>query len=393
MSTAMSQHTAMSVRAAQVEPFHVMAILARARELEAQGCNIIHLEVGESDFSTLPAILDAGGQALAAGLTHYTPASGLPALRRAIAAWYQCRFACEVSPERVIVTPGASGALQLALLLLHDAGDSVLLPDPGYPCNANIARLLSIDVRAVPVGADSGFQLSAEHIAANWQASTRSAMVASPSNPAGTRIGRPVMQGLLEAVAARGGRLIVDEIYQGLVYGAADETALSLSDQCFVINSFSKYFGMTGWRLGWMVVPEGYAEAAGRMAQNLFLAPSTVAQHAALVALQTDIGIELDARRDIFRQRRDFLLPRLEALGFSVPCRPDGAFYVYADCSAFTDDSEAWCHALLETAGVAITPGRDFGRHRAEKYCRFAYTRPREQLEQACERIAAFIAA
>ncbi|HHO59411.1 MAG TPA: pyridoxal phosphate-dependent aminotransferase [Thiotrichales bacterium] len=382
-----------SQRSGELAPFHVMAILDRARQLEAQGRSIIHLEVGEPDFATPASISAAGIGALNAAKTHYTAASGLPELRQAVADYYRRRFNLAIDAKRIIITPGASGALQLALLSLLDVGQRVLLSDPGYPCNRNIAQLLGIKVDAAPVSADTRYQLDAAAVAQYWQADTRAAMVATPSNPTGTIIPGTQLAGLLDAVKDRGGHLIVDEIYQGLVYDVADSTVLSLSDECFVINSFSKYFGMTGWRLGWMVVPEAFSKPIDRISQNIFLAPSTIAQHAALVALQAETEKVLQQRRDEFKCRRDFLLPALTAMGFKVPVRPEGAFYIYAQCDAFTDNSFDWSGELLEQQGVAITPGVDFGDYDAHRYCRFAYTRPVEVLAQAVERIGRFIGA
>ncbi len=308
----------LSRRAAQLKPFHVMAIPARAKQLEAQGRSIIHLEVGEPDFATAPAIIDAGIAALNAKKTHYTSATGLAELRQAVAGYYQRKFKLLIDAKRIIITPGASGALQLALLALLDAGESVLLTDPGYPCNSNIAQILASDIISVAVTADSDYQLTAEHIEQYWRSSTRVAMVASPSNPTGTLIRSKQLQQLIEAVGRKKGRLIIDEIYQGLVYDTEDSTALSLSDDCFVINSFSKYFGMTGWRPGWMVVPEAYVDAIDRISQNIFLSASTIAQYAALVALEPETEVVLQQRRDEFKCRRDYLLPELVSLGFKV---------------------------------------------------------------------------
>lgn len=378
-------------RAQTIPPFHVMDLLARARQLESEGKSIIHLEVGEPDFATARPIVDAGIQALRELKTHYTAALGLPNLRQAIADHYHRKFDLTIDSRRVVVTPGASGALQLALSVLTEAGDSVLLSDPGYPCNRNIARVLGIDTIDVPVTADNQYQLDASHIAQHWSKNTRAAMVASPSNPTGTMIERESMQALNKAVLEAGGHLIVDEIYQGLVYELDEYTALSLSDDIFVINSFSKYFGMTGWRLGWMVVPEEYVDMVDRVAQNIFLAPPTISQHAALVAFEPETDEILQRRVAMFKERRDYLLPVLSEMGFKVTTQPQGAFYVYADCSAITDDSFQWTKDLLEKEGVAVTPGIDFGEFEANTHVRFAYTRSVDELKRAMCRIARFI--
>ena len=380
-----------SQRAEQLSPFHVMDILARAKTLSQQGRLIHHMEVGEPDFATAQCIIDAGIDALKQHKTHYTPALGLPELRQAIADYYLRKFSITINPVRIVVTPGASGALQLALSCLLDVGDNVLLADPGYPCNRNIAQVLGIEPVSIPVSAESQYQLTDELIRQHWNDKTRAVMVASPSNPTGTLLAPQQLRALSKEVGKQGGRLIVDEIYQGLVYGMQDYTALQHSDECFVINSFSKYFGMTGWRLGWMVVPEHYVDAIDRIAQNIFLAPPTMSQYAALTALGADTQIELDQRRDEFKRRRDFLVPALQQLGFDIEVKPQGAFYIYANCEAFTDNSFDWVQRLLEEQGVALTPGVDFGDYKAQKHVRFAYTQSVEQLALAVDKIAVFI--
>ena len=386
-----TKHKKISTRAQQIRPFYVMDLLARAKQLEAEGHPVLHLEVGEPDFSTPKPVIDAGIKALSQAKTHYTAAPGLPELRQAIADHYQRKFNLNIDPGRIIVTPGASGALQLALSLLVDSGDSVLLTDPGYPCNRNMVRLLGAETTAVPVDAATQFQMHANHIDEYWNERTVAAMIASPSNPTGTRIPDSELKLLIEAIDKVNGSLIVDEIYQGLVYADSDSSALTHSDNLFVINSFSKYFGMTGWRLGWLVVPEDFIDAADRIAQNIFLAASTVSQHAALAAFTAETEAVLQSRVEEFNQRRQYLLPALREMGFDIPVEPEGAFYIYADCSAITQDSFQWCKQVLEEIAVAITPGIDFGKHRASTHVRFAYTRPVEQLEQACDRIAKYI--
>jgi len=381
----------LSSRSEQLSPFHVMDILAQAKALSQQGREIYHLEIGEPDFATAEPIVDAGIDALKQYKTHYTPALGLPELRAALAAHYDRKFSLSIDPRRIIITPGASGALQLAILCLLDAGENVLMADPGYPCNKNIAQVLAAEAIAVPVDADNNYQLDAKSVSQHWNSRTRAAMVASPSNPTGTILPRDQLASLCRFVEKKQGCLIVDEIYQGLVYENDDYTALEVSDECFVINSFSKYFGMTGWRLGWMVVPEFYVDAIDRVAQNIYLAPPTVSQFAALTALQAETQIILDARRDEFKKRRDFLLPALEQMGFEVAVKPQGAFYIYANCHRFTDDSFSWVKNLLVEQGVALTPGIDFGNHLANIHCRFAYTQSLEILQQAVDKIDAFI--
>ena len=368
-----------------------MALLARARELEAAGRSIIHMEIGEPDFATPEPVRKAGAQAIERGDTFYTPALGLPALRQAIAAFYRSRYGVTVAPERIIITPGASGALLLATAALINPGDEVLLADPGYPANRHFVRLMDGVPVGIAVGPDSNYQLRSEHLQQHWGARSKAALVATPSNPTGTLIEPDELSAMAQFAAARGGALIVDEIYHGLVYDGAAQTALALRDDVFVINSFSKYFNMTGWRLGWLVAPERYVEAIDRIAQNVFLAASTPAQYAALAAFEPETLALLDARRDEFRARRDFLLPALRGLGFGVPQHPQGAFYIYANSAALAPDSFVFAHELLEQAGVAITPGIDFGAHAAEEHLRFAYTRPVEVLREGVARIGRFL--
>ncbi|OOG21996.1 aminotransferase [Thioalkalivibrio denitrificans] len=374
-------------RMADIEPFHVMDLLARARRLEAAGRSIVHLEIGEPDFPTPEPIMEAGRKALADGHTHYTPAVGLPALRETIAGFYRDRHGVDVSPERIIITPGASGALLLVMAVLLDPGDQVLMADPGYPCNRHFVRTFEGEAVSVPVGPESAYQLTAEHLESHWGERSVAAMVASPANPTGTLVSADTMKRMLAFTAGRGGRLIVDEIYHGLVYDEEAITALAHSPDVFVINSFSKYFGMTGWRLGWIVAPEDYVRSIDKLAQNLFLAAPTPAQHAALAAFQPETLQILDARREAFRERRDFLLPALRDLGFGIPVTPEGAFYIYADSTAFDSDSQRLAERLLEEVGVAITPGLDFGHHRPQAHVRFAYTREIAELEEGVARL------
>ncbi len=387
---AASSMTAKRLRS--ITPFHVMALLARARQLEAEGRSIVHMEIGEPDFDTPAPIIQAGIEALKAGHTHYTPAAGMPAMREAIADHYRERFGVDVAPERILVTPGASGALQLITALLVDPGSRILMTDPGYPCNRNFVYLFDGEPVAVPVGAAQGYQLDSATLRAHWTRSTVAALIASPSNPTGTVVARSQMADLLDAVRERNGHLIVDEIYQNLCYEDKPYSALELGEDVFVINSFSKYFGMTGWRLGWLVAPAALVAPLEILAQNLFLAAPTPAQHAALAAFEPETLAIVEQRREEFRARRDYLLPALRSLGFDIPQAPVGAFYLYADCSRLSTDSFRFANDLLETAGVAITPGIDFGSHAAERHVRFAYTTSLEQLQLGVERIAGFVA-
>ena len=374
-------------RMADIAPFHVMALLARAKELETAGRSIVHMEIGEPDFSTAEPIVVAGQRALAEGRTRYTAAAGLPELRQAISDHYRERYGVEIPARRILITPGASGALQLATAALINPGDRVLLADPGYPCNRHFVRLVEGQAIGVPVGPETGYQLTAELVERHWDQRTTAVLLASPANPTGTAIAPEALAAIVATIEARGGRLIMDEIYHGLIYGAPVQTALAYSDRVLVINSFSKYYGMTGWRLGWLVAPEDYVDAVEKLAQNLFLAASTPAQYAALAAFTPATAAIFEARRREFLARRDFLLPALRELGFHIPVTPDGAFYLYADCGRFTDDSHGFALRLLEETGVAITPGIDFGNHLPHRHVRFAYTNAIPQLAEGVERL------
>jgi aspartate/methionine/tyrosine aminotransferase len=374
-----------------IRPFHVMDVLARARALERAGRSIVHMEIGEPDFATPAPVVEAAIAALRAGRTHYTPALGLPELREAIAADYRAREGLDIAPERVVVTPGASGALQLVLGVLLNPGDEVLMADPGYPCNRHFARMFEAAAVAVPVGPETGYQLTAAALERFWSASTAAVMLASPANPTGTVIDAGELRRIIALARERGAALVVDEIYQRLVYGDRVASALAQSGDLFVINSFSKYFNMTGWRLGWLVAPSPYVPLLDRLAQNVFLAPPTPAQYAALAAFGDDTRAILEERREILRERRDFLLPALRGLGFEIPATPQGAFYLYAGCARFTADSYRFTLDLLERGGVAITPGCDFGEHRANEHVRFAYTTSLERLETGIGRLREFL--
>lgn len=366
-----------------------MELLTRAQALQAQGRDIIHMEVGEPDFPTPQPVTEAALRFLAESQVHYTPALGLPALREAISAFYAENYAAKVPAERILITAGASGALLLAIAALTNPGDEWLLTDPGYPCNRQFIQAFNGVVQTLEVDATSDFQPTLQQVASAWQTRTKGLLIASPSNPTGTLIDDRVLDSLADEVATRGGSLIVDEIYQGLVYGQEASSVLSRRDDVFVVNSFSKYFGMTGWRLGWLVVPEGYARHIEMLAQHLFIAPSTPAQYAALAAFSAQTLAILEERRAIFAQRRDALLKGLRNAGLGIDTEPRGAFYVYANVSALCDDSMELAHRLLEQAGVATTPGLDFGTYRAREHLRIAYTADITRIEDAVARIRA----
>ncbi len=378
-------------RVAAIAPFHVMELLARARELEAQGRSIVHMEIGEPDFPTAQPICDAGIRVIESGNLFYTPALGLPELRAAISRFYRQRYGVEVPASRIIITSGASGALLLAIAALIDPGDEVLMADPGYPCNRNFVRMMGGVPAEIAVGAESAYQLLPEMVERHWTPRTRAVMVASPSNPTGTLMPEDSLRAIAAIARERGGAMISDEIYHGLVYDGACTTALKFGDGVFVINSFSKYFNMTGWRLGWMVVPDAYVREFDKLSQNIYLSAPTPAQHAALAAFAPATIAILEERRAEFKARRDFLVPALRELGFRIPVVPQGAFYIYADCGTLTKDSFAFARDLLETAGVAITPGADFGANAAERHVRFAYTNAIPVIAEGMRRIAGFL--
>jgi aspartate/methionine/tyrosine aminotransferase len=378
-------------RMSGIEPFHVMVLLARAKALEAEGRSIIHMEIGEPDFPTPRPVCEAGIRALEKGDMFYTPALGLPALRERIARFYATRYGVAVSAERIAITSGSSAALLLALSVLVDPDTQVLVTDPGYPANRHFVRLLNGEPVNVPVGPDSRYQMTPELLEHHWTERSVAALVATPSNPTGTVIAPAHIAQMSQYAIKRGGRLIVDEIYHGLVYEGETKTALEVSTGVFVINSFSKYFNMTGWRLGWMVAPAEYVRDIDKLAQNVYLAPPTPAQYAALAAFDPETLAILDARREEFRARRDYLVPALRKLGFEIPQTPQGAFYVYAGCSRLTNDSFGFARDLLENAGVAITPGIDFGAHRAAEHVRFAYTNSIDRLQEGVARIERFM--
>ncbi len=374
-------------RLADIEPFHVVELLTRARQLEAEGRDIIHMEVGEPDFPTPEPIARAAVAAIQGGKTLYTQALGLPELRAAIADFYRERYGVAVSASRIAITNGASGALNLAFAALANPGDEWLLADPGYPCNRHILRTYEGCPISMPVGPDSNFQPTPAMLRQYWNEKTAGLLVASPANPTGTLLTLAEIEALAAVCRDKQGHFLVDEIYHGLTYEIAAPTACAAGYDIWVINSFSKYFQMTGWRLGWMVIPEAYVRDVEKLAQNLVLCPSTPAQHGALAAFAPDTIAILEERRAEFRHRRDFLAPALEQIGFRVTARPEGAFYLYCDCSALADDSFTLARDLLEKTGVAATPGLDFGSNAPEKHIRFAYTTGVPRLAEAVERL------
>ena len=380
-------------RAAEIEPFEVMDVLSRAQALERAGRRVVHMEIGEPDFTAPAPVVEAGIRAMRDGRTAYTATLGLGALREAIAAHYKNRFKVEIPAERVAITSGASGGLLTIAALYVDAGDEILVPDPGYPGYRHFVRAFEGVAKILPVSAQSDFQPTLEMVRAAWGPRTKGLLLGSPSNPTGTLISRNELKGIAEFIAARGGVLMVDEIYQELVYGAEPHfpptTAFGLPGEVVLVNSFSKYFCMTGWRLGWVVLPADALRGFEKLAQHLFISAPAAAQHAALAAFEVETLKVLEERRSEFARRRDFLVPALKRAGLSIPAEPHGAFYVYADCGG---NARAFARNLLEKEAVAATPGVDFGANGTERFVRFAYTRSMEDLEEAARRLARFAA-
>jgi aspartate/methionine/tyrosine aminotransferase len=375
-----------------IAPFHVMELAKRAAALEKEGRPIINMGIGEPDFTAPPDVIEAAQHAMAQGRMQYTAATGLAPLRQAIADHYASRYQVQVDPARIIVTAGASGALLLACAALVEQGCEVLMPDPCYPCNRHFVAAFEGVARLVECGPEKRFQLSAEDIARHWTDKTRGVLLASPSNPTGTSILPDELARIVDQVRLRNGFTIVDEIYQGLSYDQAPVSALSLGEDVIVINSFSKYFNMTGWRLGWLVVPPAMVEQVEKLAQNIFICASGISQHAALGCFTPDSLDLYEERRNEFRRRRDYLVPALRELGFEIPVVPDGAFYVYVDCSRWTDDADKLSMELLEETGVALVPGLDFGPATARRYLRISYATSMENLHAAVARMKAYLA-
>ncbi|HWS75531.1 MAG TPA: pyridoxal phosphate-dependent aminotransferase [Quisquiliibacterium sp.] len=378
-------------RTSRIQPFQVMELIKRAHALAATGKPVLHLSIGEPDFTAPEAVVDALVRAARGGHTHYTGAMGIEPLRRAIAGDYARRYGIEVSPARILVTAGASGALSLACCALVDPGDRVLMTDPGYPCNRHFVAAYDGIPELVPVGPETRFQMTAELVRRHWREGVKGTLLASPANPTGTSLPFGELSGIVAEGRARGGFSIVDEIYLGLTYGGATRTALELGEDVIVTNSFSKYFHMTGWRLGWMVVPEALAPVFEKLAQNLYICPSALAQHAALACFTPEASEIYEARREEFRRRRDYIVPALRGIGLDVPVEPDGAFYVYVDCSRFSDDSAAFADELLDRAWVSLVPGGDFGENQPQRYLRLSYATSMEHLEEAIDRLGRYL--
>ena len=376
-----------------VLPFYAVELFKQANALNAQGHDVISLGIGEPDFTAPAQVVETLNRASHAGLSAYTPPLGLTALREAVALYYTEHFNAPVDPARVVITAGASGALLLATMALINPGDEVLLPDPSYPANQNFVIAAGGIPRLIPSTPEKRFQLSADDVRNHWGPATRGVLVASPSNPTGTRISADELAALIAEVRKRDGFIIMDEIYLGLYYGTRPQSALAHDDDIVIINSFSKYFHMTGWRLGWMIAPAAMIPALDKLAANLTICAPSLAQHAALTCFEPDVLHIYENRRQSFEQRLNYLLPELEKLGLRVPVKPDGAFYIYADIRQHSADSDAFSQQLLHEAHVAAVPGRDFGPHHAKHMLRFSYTVGLNRLEEAVHRMARFIGA
>ena len=383
---------AIAARLSQIEPFHVMEIATHARALEAQGRDVIHMEIGEPDFPTPQPVIDAAQSLLASGQIYYTSALGIRALREAISGHYRRLHGLDIAPERIIVTAGGSAALLLTCALLVGRDDEILLTDPSYPCNRHFVRVREGVPRTLPVGPDDAYQFTAAMIDRAWGRSTKGVLVASPSNPTGTSLHEGELKRIVDCVAAHGGLLISDETYAGLNYGRPPETALAYGDDAFVVSSFSKYWNMTGWRLGWLVAPERHVRDLEKLAQNLYISPAALSQHAALACFSDAAYAIAEARRKEFEARRDYFATALGKIGFKVPVLPDGGFFVYADVSAFTRDSEKFASEMLDRTGVAFAPGIDFGEFRAREHVRMAYAVNMAKLQDGVARLAGALA-
>ena len=369
-----------------IAPFIVMDVMEAAAQAEASGRHIIHMEVGQPGTPAPAGARAAVAREMEAGSMGYTVALGLPALRRSIAGWYKQRHGLDVNPDRVVVTSGASGAFILAFTALFDAGDRVALGAPGYPSYRQILKALSLEPVDIQTREQDRFQPVPELLPDDMQG----LIVASPANPSGTMLDRAALSALIDAAASRGAAFVSDEIYHGIEYERPAVSALEITDEAYVINSFSKYHSMTGWRVGWMVVPEDHVRTVERLAQNMFICAPHVAQVAALAAM--DCTAELDANIDIYRTNRELMLEGLAKAGFARIAPPDGAFYVYADVSDITDDSRAFAAEILDKAGVAVTPGLDFDPVRGHGTLRFSYARSTEDIKEGLRRLTAFMA-
>ena len=376
-----------AAKRAAIPPFIAMEVLRAANEHAAAGARVLHLEVGQPDTGAPAAVIEAAMAALKDHRLGYTEALGIPPLRRAIAAHYRNSYGLEVDPARVVVTTGSSGAFMLAFIAAFEAGDRVALAAPGYPAYRNILLALDVEPVDLPAGPESHFQPTPA-LLDGVSGQVDGLIVASPSNPAGSMLGRRQLAALVDCCRERGIRLISDEIYHGIVYEGAATSAAGLDENTIVVNSFSKYFSMTGWRLGWMLVPPDLARAVECLAQNLFISPPTLPQLAAVAVF--GCKAELDGHVARYRRNRDLLLAELPRAGFARFAPADGAFYLYADVGHMTEDSEEFCRRMLAETGVAATPGVDFDRLRGNRFLRFSYAGATAEMAEAAERLIAW---
>jgi aspartate/methionine/tyrosine aminotransferase len=385
----------------KIEPFYVMEVAKAAAKLAREVADtdrpMIFLNIGEPDFTAPPLVQEAAARAVRDGLTQYTQATGLEPLRERISQWYRERFGVDIPPRRIVVTAGASAALQLACLSLIERGEQILMPDPSYPCNCHFVTVAQGEPIRLPATAAERYQLTAAKIEEHWGAKSRGVLLASPSNPTGTSIHPDELRRIHNFVSNKGGITLLDEIYLGLSYDETfGHTGLAIDDQVVSINSFSKYFNMTGWRLGWVVAPDAVVDAIEKLGQNLYICPSAVAQHAALACFEPESLAEYERRRAEFKARRDWFIPQLESIGLPVPVVPDGAFYAWADCTEAcrrlgVKDSWEFTFEIMKRAHVAVTPGRDFGVAETHNFIRFSTASSMAHLQEAVARLRAIL--
>jgi aspartate/methionine/tyrosine aminotransferase len=382
MKSGVSGH--ISKKLDRITPFYVMELLEEARRMEAAGEDIVHMEIGEPDFSTPESIKEAALQAIRDNRTFYTESLGLPKLRERIAEYYCQDQGLRVPPERIVITSGTSGAFSLLASVLLGRNRSLVMSDPGYPCYRNFGLLAGADLVPIPVDERSGFRILPAMIE-KLKKRPHLVMIANPSNPTGTIYDAGSLRALLDSVRAREGILLIDEIYRGLTYDGEFRSGVSISDDVIVVDGFSKVYAMTGWRLGWMVVPEELVRAVQKVSQNVYISAPTVSQHAALAAF--DARDEVERMKDRYRERRAYLMNQLEGLGFQLPASPEGAFYIYAGIQRWNLDSMLFVKRALSEAKVALTPGYDFGAYRAGEFVRFSYATDKSRLEEGCRRL------
>ena len=383
-----------SQRAQAISPFFAMAFSEKAARLEAQGIHVVKLNIGEPDFGAPPDVLLAMQELATNTPLPYTSALGLPELRTAIAGFYQSAHQIDIDPRRIVVTAGASAAILLLSAAFVDEGDSVIMADPSYPCNRQFIKGFGGKVQLVPTQSESHFQLNQALLEQYWQPDTRGLMLATPSNPTGTAVAADELAAMCQFARSKGAWRMVDEIYLNLHHGKADsqpQSALAFDDEALVINSFSKYFGMTGWRLGWCVVPEQAIDVIERLAQNYYICPSTLAQKAALQCFTSSSIAVCESRRAKLIARKKLVLAGLQKCGLAVPVHPDGAFYVYIDVSSTGLSAMNFCERVLQEAHVALTPGNDFGEHQGDHYVRLSFASGEAELEQGLNRLALFM--